>query len=188
MRLRHSRAGMFIFKKKEEEKKATSKIIFKLVLVCLWYLYDLLQWPQPREAMLLKQVTGAIFNQHREQAKSLKPVYAHTYKCEHTNKKISQILTHYALQSLSSYFCNSLLTLVKYFINLFWYTLTKKIFNRSASYQHLKCLKMPLSPCLARAKFSVAITNQSTNGTCTLQKVSKHVSFVYKQRHRKQYL
>lgn len=70
--------------------------------------------------MLLKQVTGAIFNQHREQAKSLKPVYAHTYKCEHIHKKITQILNHYELQSLSSYFCNSLLTLVKLLLLIYF--------------------------------------------------------------------
>ena len=44
--------------------------------VCASYLYDLLQGAQPGDAVLLEQFTGAVLNQHGEQAEPLEP--AHT--------------------------------------------------------------------------------------------------------------
>lgn len=45
--------------------------------ICVSYLYDLLQRAQPGETVLLEQITGAVLNQHGEQAEPLKPMQAH---------------------------------------------------------------------------------------------------------------
>lgn len=69
------------------------------VFVCMYasYLYDLLQGTQPGKAVLLEQITGAVLNQHGEQAEPLKPERTHT-----ENTDILHPVSHFKKRELNS--------------------------------------------------------------------------------------